>query len=254
MKILHLLLILSLIACKQNSHQSEKKDAKPIATDTVAIIYDAKLNSTIATNAFTQIDTSGILMFPLTHEEATYDRSSFSSGGREGNSWNIIFYNSKTGRSHLLSDSLKMLIWNYAVENDNSSSGSSEISYTSTDVRVTDGIIFYRITVKDYNTDNTLSNADPIYLFASDKEGHNLRQISPSNSNLLSYEYIKASGKVLMNVEKDTNRDNLFSEKDERTWYETKMGDYEAVPHEVFTENFRNKMKLLFHKQWVKQE
>jgi len=250
MQIWNLFLALYLISCQQK-HTEQKIDEKLNVTDSVAVIGDSKINMNVQQDVFTQIDTSGILMSPLALAEANDDGGSYSSGSRESNYWNIIFYNSKTGGYHLLSDSMKMVIWNYSIQNDNDYSSSSEVIISSPGITSADGFIFYRITVKDYNNDKKLTNTDPAYLFVSDKEGNNLQQISPANCDLLSYQIIKASGKVLMNIIKDSNNDKKFEENDEHVWYELKVKT-DSIPDEILKQDFKNKIKLLFHKQWMK--
>ena len=67
---------------------------------------------------------------------------------------------------------------------------SFDIKYSSgdnVDIAFSKRNIFYKVSVDDYNQDKKLTSDDPEYLFVSDKEGNNFRQISPTGYNLKSW-------------------------------------------------------------------
>lgn len=233
---------LFLISCGQNKQEHPiQTSADSTKVDTVAILNDPKNNLNIQTNKFSEIDSSGILIFPLSvsvtssREERNY--SSYS--GPPNNYWNIIFLNSKTNKYKLLSEK-KMLISNYDITYGSHSDkgNAAKCDY-----------IFYTITSEDYNKDKILNDDDPQYLFISDRDGNNFRQISPSNYDLHNWSFIKSSNKIIMTVRKDSNKDNHFNDKDEVTTFEVEPNK-DTEPREVFSTDLKSKLKILYDRDW----
>lgn len=227
------------ISCKQNQNPSEKGLAHHSA-DSVTVLNDPKINLNIQTNNFSEIDSSGVLMFPLSMGETEGEDDSFSYKRMPNNTyWNIIFYNSDSKAYHLLSER-KMLIG--AIEQKYGSESDHAISNTK-------NCIFYAIRTDDLNKDGKLTADDPQYLFISDKSGHNFKQISPSNYHLNNWELVKSSNKVIMTLAKDSDNNAKFDEDDEITTFEFELGK-DSVAREIFPDSFKNKLKILFDKDW----
>ena len=233
---LYLLTLTLIISCGQNSNQHQEQGNS--TSDSLAVVNDPKNNLNIQTNSFSEIDSSGVLMFPLSMGETEREGGSLSYKEMPNNGyWNIIFYNSKTKEYHLLSER-KMIIGNYDYkygDNDN-------ISHTTNH-------IFYTVRTDDFNRDKKLTDQDPQYLFISDKFGNNFRQISPTNYNLNNWKYIKSSNKVIMTVGKDSNKNIEFDNSDEITTFEIEL-DKGTEAKEVFGDDFKNKLKILFDRDW----
>src|SRR5688572_27538564 len=204
--------VLFIISCRQKGNQEQASAiSDTTVVDTVAVLNNLKSNLNIQTNSFIEIDSSGIVMFPLSMGETTREGGSLSYKEIPRSSyWNVIFYNSNTSAYHLLSER-KMLIRDF----DYKYSGQDYI-----DIAQTIKYIFYRVTVEDYNKDKKLTTDDPEYLFVSDKEGKNFRQISPDNYNLKSWQLIKSLNKVLMTLTKDNDNNKEFGEEDEVVSFE----------------------------------
>jgi len=237
---LFLSIILILTSCGQEKQeQTTQQNSNNVVVDSIAIVNDPKNNLNIQTNSFSEIDSSGILMFPLSMGETERDGGSLSYKEMSGNSyWNIAFLNSKTNDYHLLSDR-KMLIDNYDVK----------YSSNNIDIAQTKNHIFYSIITDDYNKDKRLTQDDPNYLFITDKVGNNLRQISPSNYHLQSWEFVKSVNKVIMTVKKDSDKNNKFDEKDEVTTFEFDVNKGSEAK-EIFSQEFKNKLKILYDRDW----
>ncbi len=237
---LFLSIIFILTSCGQEE-QTSQPNSKNVAVDSIAVINDPKNNLNIQTNSFSEIDSSGILMFPLSMGETGRDDESLSyyKEMQSNNYWNIIFLNSKTNEYHLLSDR-KMLINGYNIKYDNSN---------FINISQTKNLIFYSITTDDYNKDKKLTQEDPNYLFVTDKTGNNFRQISPSNYHLQNWEFIKSVNKVIMSVKKDSDKNNKFDDKDEVTTFEIDI-DKGTEAKEIFSQEFKNKLKILYDRDW----
>src|SRR5688500_844195 len=92
-----LLTILFLAACAQDTQEDQNSsNGDSTVVDTLTVLNDPKSNLNIQTNSFSEIDSSGILMFPLSMGESGRNSSGFSYKEIPVNSfWNIIFLNSK---------------------------------------------------------------------------------------------------------------------------------------------------------------
>ena len=238
-----LVLILLLSSCERQRQQEDFTiQTDTTVVDTLTVLNNLKSNINIQTNSFNEIDTSGIVMFPLSIRQTSRDRSELSYKQiPPGSYWNLVFYNSHTKEYHLLSER-KMIIRNFDYKH----RGETSIDL---DVTASRKHIFYEVTVDDYNKDKKLTTEDPQYLFVSDRAGNNFRQISPANYSLKGWELIKSSNKVLMTLTKDTNADKEFDENDEVASFEINI-DKDSAATEIFSQQFKNKLKLLYDRDW----
>lgn len=237
---LYISTLILLISCEQNNNQQQEQQQENPTSDSLAVVNDPKNNLNIQTNSFSEIDSSGVLIFPLSMGESEREEGSLSYKEMPNNGyWNIIFYNSKTKEYKLLSER-KMLIRNYdykygSGDNDNFSQTTNHI--------------FYTVCTDDFNKDKKLTYQDPQYLFISDKFGNNFRQISPTNYNLNNWKFIKSSNKVIMTVGNDSDKNKRFDNSDEITTFEIEL-DKGVETNEVFEGDFKNKLKILFDRDW----
>lgn len=205
------------------------------------MLNNLKSNINIQTNSFAEIDTSGIVVFPLSIGQTSRDGGSLSYKQIPANSyWNVVFYNSHTKEYHLLSERksiIRNLDYKYRTE-------------TDIDATIKSKYLFYEVTIEDYNHDKKLTTEDPDYLFVSDKAGNNFRQISPANYDLKGWEFIKSSNKILMTLTKDDNADKTFDENDEVASFEINI-DTDTTAREIFSQQSKNKLKLLYDRDWT---
>lgn len=231
-----ILSILLLVSCKQPQPANAPAET---GTDSAAVVNNPKNNLTIQASSFTEVDSSGILMFPLSMGETRWEKGSVSYKDMPaGRYWNIIFHNAKTGAHHLLSEQ-KMLISSF--ESKYSSDGGG-VAYSAK-------YIFYQVITDDYNNDKKLDGDDPQYLFVSDKEGNNFRLVSPPGYDMRNWQFIKSAGKVLITATKDSDNNKKFGENDELVVFSADI-DSAAPAKEIFPQEFKNKLKLLYDKDW----
>lgn len=226
-------LLIGLLSCSKSPGSVESSSAPQ---EDQAFIE----NLNIQTNSFTEIDSTGILMFPLQMGQNPRKDGGYSYKEMPDNGyWNIVFLNSKTNEYHLLTEN-KVLILNYDYKY-NAEEGINPSKKTDH--------IFYNIRSQDFNKDKVIDEKDPVYLFVTDKFGKNLRQISPANYDLNSWKYIRASNKVMMTATKDSNNNNEFDDKDEISTFEIVL-DQSETPKEVFQADLKNKLKKLYNRYW----
>lgn len=222
------------------------KESKDSIEDAVTETKKNKSQLKIETPDLSEIDSSGILLMPLKIGE-TIDQSFGSSyeSRQEEYNWNIIFYNSKTAEKHLLSED-KMLISNYTNDYGTSSSESNNTIDASSSKKY----LFYNIRTFDGNNNGKLDLSDPEYLYISDRNGFNLQQLSPKNTHLVNWNYIKSSNKVIINVQNDANADKVWSDKDQLVTYEYDLDT--NISKMVFDDKFKESLKENFKKNWLK--
>lgn len=205
-KVIAFILLVNLISCSGNQETFERKENKE--EEKISILK-------IQPHDFFEIDSSGIVVFPLQIGKTDDSRlkGSFESGKNDV-CWNMIFYNTKTGKKYWLSDK-KMLILNYET---NYSSNYSSFN-TSEALKIDDysskNYIFYNIIAEDFNQDKKLNYDDPTYLFITNKEGKNLKQISPKSMNVVDWKLIPKTNKIIINARKDLNGNKSFNDSED---------------------------------------
>lgn len=206
------------------------------------------------------IDSSVYVMYPLTLNNNEEEKRGFiesSSYSSPTIYWNIIFYNTANGEYHLLEEKRKMVIYSYNPRNSNNYSTSSSSSdfnkYLESGYNYVDKLLYYSVTVLDFNNDGKLNAQDPSYLFISDKAGRNFKQVSPDNVNVTDWQTIKGTNKILIQVTKDTNNDKVFNNIDETIPMVYDLNTNE-ISKAIFKEEFIIKLKKQLDEQWTKKE
>ena len=238
-------IIISCFLCAVVGCNSNNESKGPTLQDTLAvgqkpIVVSGKVEFEFA-NPVT-VDSSAYIMYPLKLGDDTRS-GSFGSSNPNSHYWNVAFYNVQTGASHLL-DNRKMYISN--VNEKPEEKGEDAVLPVKA---VNQQIITYNIVVKDFNKDGKLTDDDPTYLFISDRNGYYFKQISPDDLDVLTWDYLKAKGKILMQCRKDSNHDGKFDNDDQTIpyIYDVKTGT-PAKP--AFEDEFIQHLHQLKHKQW----
>lgn len=240
-----ILVFLLMSSCNnQKQEQQGNTGNTENAVDTLAVFNDPKNKLNIEASDFFEIDSSGIFMFPLGMNENKREGSGQFYSSTPGNAyWNIIFLNTHTGEQHLLSNK-KMWIKNYSF---NYAERPAQMMHKE------NNLIFYTITTDDYNKDDKWNDADPVYLFVTDADGKNFKQISPAQHQVLNWKYAKGTNKIIMTVKKDSDANRSFDQKDEVLIY-TWMPGADAAAVEMLKPGFKKAIKQLYHQQWDGQD
>jgi hypothetical protein len=193
------------------------------------------------------LDSSDWVIYPLTLKEIEETEMGFesSSYSRQHAYWNISFYNSQTKETRLLSESLKMLINSISPKN-------NVIIQSGQREKRNEGYLYYSIIIKDLNQDGKLNSDDPKYLFISELSGQGFRQVSPDNFDLLHWQIILESNKILIQARKDGNNDKEFDGDDETVSFVYDIDNQKI--EQVFSEEFNLKTKKLLENQWTKKK
>lgn len=223
-------------ACTGNN--KEQGTSSPVSASDSAIAYTPKAQLNLQTGSYEEVDSSGIFMLPLDMGESEKrGKDSYYKNMPANQYWNIVFYNSNDGSVHLLGEQ-KMLIKQYDVPPNGLTEGQTHPKF-----------IFYHITTTDVNNDKLLNDKDPVYLFATNKEGKGLKQLSPVGYHVKSWTYIKSSGKILMLAIPDSDKNLEFNHEDEVAAFETGT-DYASQPREIIAPALKTQIKELFHRDW----
>lgn len=196
------------------------------------------------------IDSSHFIIYPLILEKAYRDSYGSSGGGEKTSYWNLIFYNTETSQQHLLTSDKKILIYSINIGGSSSSSSASGNVWTN-GINILKSNIIYTVVSKDYNLNNKLDQDDPSYLYISDKEGNSFRQVSPDDYNIITWDIVKGTSKIIMKGQKDENRDKKFDNNDsiiplivDLTWMKPAV--------ETFNSNYIDSLKRKLITIWKK--
>jgi hypothetical protein len=228
-----ILILLALCSCSPNADKkvdSQNNEALKIAVKKHPV-------SRLAFGEPVQIDSSAVVMYPLflrdNDNNDGRDEYISKSAGSQPYYWNIDFYNTVTGSHHLLDDRRKMLIQSFNIE---------QVSSSQEDKPGGGKQLYYEVIINDANKDKQLDDKDPGYLFISDKQGYNFKQLSPSGYDVRSWHVIEETNKVLMMVAKPSEGEPVVA-----FVYDLKTGN---TAKRVFDDTYINQAQKLFNKQW----
>ena len=158
----------------------------------------------------------------------------------------MIFYNTDNNTQHLLVNDKKIVI--HAIKRSDSYSSSSDNFWVG-GVNIFKNNIFYDVVSKDFNQNNFLDDADPTYLYVSDKEGNYFRSLSPENYNIISWEVVKGTSKIILQGQKDVNGDKKFDQNDPVIPLIVDITT-KQLASEIFNQNYIDSLKSILTKTW----
>ncbi len=224
------LLAIALLSSCNNKQQTAPNTVPPNTTET-SEDKEKPIIPTLISKVFIEIDSlSDYVMYPLTWKknmEQNRKSSWLGSGSKDGSNyhdWNILFYNTKTNKSHLLHQQTNLFITDIIIkdvkkeEYDNSYGRyENKTIYDTQKLNISKpDYIFYLVLSEDYNKNGLLeTNIDPSYLYISDRDGKNFRQLSPKNIHVQDWKFI-SQNEILLHGIQDTNQDKTFDDDFDR--------------------------------------
>ena len=136
-------------------------------------------------------------------KEGLFSRNS----NKSKNFYNIIFYHKKNANTNLLLDKEAIIKSFNFLEID----ALEKIEATE---KTHKNFWLYRIITIDTNQDGKLNNLDANSGYISDLSGNNLRQITPDNTQLVSWSVLSEQGEILLKILNDSDKDRKFTDKD----------------------------------------
>jgi hypothetical protein len=176
---------------------------------------------------FIEIDSlSDYVMYPLTWrkdiDQKKWLGAGYSSSDNTTNyhDWNVLFYNVKTKKSHLLHQQTNLFITDIIIKDEkqeeynNSSYSYRQIYHAQKSGISKPNYIFYLVVSEDYNKNGILEkDIDPTYLYISDREGKNFRQLSPKNIHVEDWKFVSQNEILLYGIQ-DINQDKVLDDNE----------------------------------------
>lgn len=237
--IYYILLSIFLISCGEKNIEIENTVTENLTQkqiDSVLVGFKFQYNNPMF------IDSTNQVILPITTKKQStrkmINKSSYYERER-AKYWNILFYNSKTGKTNLLTET-KMIISDFDFNLRNTG-------------KILSNSILYKISSIDYNKDEKLNHQDPEFLYISKNDGTDLKQISPKNENLESYSIIPNSDQIIIRTKRNINDNLNFDNEDEIIWYKIDL-KLNSKPIEIVNSKERKKIENLFFKQWLEKK
>ncbi len=154
-------------------------------------------------------DSLSTLMIPI-----RYNASFFSSNKLAY--WNdyyanVLFYNFKSNITKKLFQEETFI----KIPTDNSNKFYAE---RNTKKLSTDKWIFFFVKNIDSDKNGKINNDDPTILYVSDKQGNDLKPVTPDNESVISLDTFEKQGFILVKMQRDLNKNNKF-EDDDKDFY-----------------------------------
>jgi hypothetical protein len=160
--------------------------------------------------------------------------SSRSYSENRGGFNNIIFYQKKDGQSHLLLNQ-KVFI------------ASFDLLEKKAPGKPVTRFWLYKIVKTDTNGDQELNFDDANAAYLSDLSGKNLQQITPDNTQFLSWVVVQSVSGVFFKIVKDSDNDQKFTERDETTFIKVNL-DQPGIGTEIISDKIKQELKSIQQK------
>lgn len=221
------ILILLIIFLFENNRKHEQEGLRLVTNDSTAV-NDPKKQQLVVYGDYMDLDSTDFLLIPLgtqtvenQDEKGTRikvgsgsDYSTEVSGNYRsfkynfysldfGNCNNVIFYNKKTEKIHLLLDNPAIISQFYFPHYDKEYTGEKY------------WFILLGIREDDTNADGYLNSEDAEKVYIADLSGKNKIQVTPDNTQLVDWFIDPSTNNILMKVRFDTNNDQKFNDHDE---------------------------------------
>lgn len=176
---------------------------------------------------------SDYLMIPVSIKDKNSNRGSFldSSGYSEKESqfYNIIFYHKQDGKTHLLLNKKAVI-------------NSFDFIERKQTGKPTTRFWLYRIIENDTNKDDKVNSQDATIGYLSDASGKNIQQITPNNTQLISWNFVQSQGAIFIKIIKDSDNDNKFTETDKTNFLKVNL-DKPEEGSEIINDQIEQEIK-----------
>jgi hypothetical protein len=169
-------------------------------------------------------DTSSTLIIPVMYNPKLF--SSNKLGSLYNYYANIIFYNFITDSTRKLFDK------DTYIENFNAY---NYYERKPVNKNITSCFIFYKVHNVDYDKNGRIDDNDPAILYVSDKQGTNLKALTPSNENVVSIDIFDRQNFAIIKMQPDVDSDYDFEAEDK---------DYYLVKVDLKTLTLGSKIEL----------
>lgn len=235
-----ILLTIIVLSCnnrRENIQIIDNKNLNEKQKDSILNEYNFKYSRIVFVDSIEKI------IIPITTQKdiggSRLSKVSYKEDYSYSEYWNLIFYDIKSGKTKLLTNK-KTRIYDFETNLNNVGT-------------ILKNSVLYKICDTDFNLDKKLNFEDTIQLFISNVDGENFKRISPSDENLIEYQIVPNTDKIIFKTSRDVNNDKVFNEKDEVIWYLIDLSA-ESKPIEIIDINKRKEIKNLYFEQWLVKE
>jgi hypothetical protein len=148
---------------------------------------------------------SDYVMIPASIKDNNQNRGSYLDSSayseKDIQLYNIIFFNKINGEKNLLLKKKAIISSFDFLEKKEAGKPSTRFW-------------LYRIIENDTNKDNKLNSQDAIIGYISDSSGRNLQQITPNNTQLISWTIVQSVGAIFIKIIQDSDNDKKFTQRD----------------------------------------
>ncbi|MBW4606637.1 MAG: hypothetical protein KME22_05270 [Hassallia sp. WJT32-NPBG1] len=169
--------------------------------------------------------------YPI-NRKISLDSSAYSE--KEIELYNIIFSNKKNGESHLLINKKAIISSFDFLEKKEAGKPSTRFW-------------LYRIIENDTNKDNKLNSQDAIIGYISDSSGRNLQQVTPNNTQLISWTIVQSVGAIFLKIIEDSDNDKKFTEQDKINFIKVNLNKL-AIGAEIISDQIDQEIKSYIFK------
>ncbi|MDJ0735885.1 MAG: hypothetical protein QNJ47_17780 [Nostocaceae cyanobacterium] len=180
-------------------------------------------------------ETSDYLMIPVgispdNNQEGAFLFSSSRYPEADKNIYNLIFYSKKDGTTNILLNK-KALISEFKL-----------LSQKKEDGKLLKQFWLYKIIDSDTNGNKKLDTKDGIIGYISDLSGKNLKQVTPNNTQIMSWVVVQSIGAMFIKIVKDSNKDKKFTDKDETAFIKVNL-DEPKIGSEIISDELEQEIK-----------
>ncbi len=173
-----------------------------------------------------QLDSSSFYIMGSLLNKTDRDKYSFQNRLNNGiDNWtNVFIYNSETNKTAKLFSTYPVSI--YPVESGNKLpiNWYSRVRMAPQSGVLANNVIIFAVRTDEYNKDGVIDLGDPVTLYISTKSGSKVKQIAPSDMNVVSWTSSVDDKKLIIKLQKDKNGDKKFADEDE-VLYEVELND-----------------------------
>jgi hypothetical protein len=163
--------------------------------------------------------------------------------------WNLVFLNVKDSSYHLLTENEKWLIEQFYTDEEtvlHEDYDRSPVKFLGENAKK---YIFYTIRKDGIDEGKDIGSSDPLYLYVSDRNGKNLKQLSPDYYSLTDWHILKQSNQLILHLWADTDKDKNFDYEDEEVLMQLDLNNPDAKPQRILSPAFEKKLREMFLKR-----
>jgi len=155
--------------------------------------------------------------------------------------YNLIFYNKKENKSHLLLDKKAIVDYFEFLDDQNQESEKDEKDEKNAPEIE---LMLFKLIEEDTNGDESLDGRDAIVGYLSDRSGKNLKQITPKKAQLLTWHFDRGSQGLFVRIRKDSDGDTQFTANDEETFLRVDLKNPE-MGQDIVGDEIQKKLKSI---------